>query len=71
VKREPRCIVVGVELDRLQLEEFGRAAALRRLALDEWAKVAMREKPSETSSGSARGLVRADNGCAHSVPERP
>jgi hypothetical protein len=36
--------VVGVELDRLQLEQFGRAAALRRLALEEWAKLAMREK---------------------------
>jgi hypothetical protein len=44
VKREYSRTVLGVELDRLQLEEFGRAAALRRLALDEWAKVAMREK---------------------------
>ena len=43
MKREQRT-VVGVELDRFKLEEFGRAAALRRLALEEWAKVAMREK---------------------------
>jgi hypothetical protein len=43
VKREQRT-VLGVELDRFQLEEFGRTAALRRLALEEWAKVAMREK---------------------------
>ena len=44
MKRERRCVVVGVELDRLQLEEFDRAAQLRRLSLNEWAKVAMREK---------------------------
>jgi hypothetical protein len=44
VKRDQRRIVVGVELDRFQLEEFDRAAQLRRLSLDEWAQVAMREK---------------------------
>lgn len=43
LKRQQRT-VVGIELDRFELATFDRAAGLRRLSLNEWAKAAMREK---------------------------
>jgi hypothetical protein len=40
---EPRRTVIGVEADRLELETWGRAAALRRQDLPEWIKRSLSE----------------------------
>jgi hypothetical protein len=43
VKREPRRVVIGVEADRLELEAWGRAAAIRRQDLPAWIKRSLTE----------------------------
>jgi hypothetical protein len=43
VKRESRRTVIGVEADRLELETWGRAAALRRQDLPAWIKRSLNE----------------------------
>ena len=57
VKRMEGRVVVGVEADKVELQTWGRAAALRRQELSEWIKRSLNEtaiRDEERRSGARR-----------------
>jgi hypothetical protein len=57
VKREPRLVHIGVEADKLELQAWGRAAALRRQELPDWIKKSLdatAQRDEQRSSPQAR-----------------
>jgi hypothetical protein len=53
VKRESRRVVIGVEADQLELQSWGRAAALRRQELPAWIKRSLNETAQRDASSDA------------------
>jgi hypothetical protein len=59
VKREPRRVTIGVEADKLELERWGRAAALRRSEMALWIKRSLTEA-AERDEQRSSPLPRRD-----------